>query len=49
MNFLQQFKCLVCDTVIDTRIGMSNRDIQPFQFACPNCENNISLVMTPTY
>ncbi|AIE01919.1 TPA: hypothetical protein M4Y70_005706 [Klebsiella variicola] len=45
MNFLQQFKCLVCDTVIDTRIGMSNRDIQPFQFACPNCENNISFTL----
>lgn len=45
MNFLQQFKCCVCDTVIDARIGMSNRDIQPFQFACPKCENNISFTL----
>lgn len=45
MNFLQQFRCLACGIVIDTRIGMSNRDIQPFQFACPNCENNISFTL----
>lgn len=52
MNYLQQFKCLVCDTVIDARIGMSNRDIQPFQFACPNCENSITFtigVEEPTF
>ncbi|MEQ5317271.1 hypothetical protein AB7281_21300 [Providencia rettgeri] len=45
MNYLEQFKCDVCSTVIDTRIGMSNRDIQPFQFACPNCENTISFTV----
>lgn len=45
MNFLQQFKCDSCGTVIDARVGMSNRDVQPFQFACPKCENTISFTV----
>lgn len=45
MNICKCFKCDTCETLIDCRIGMSNRDIQPFQFACPVCEENISFVI----
>lgn len=44
MNICKQFKCITCETIIDCRIGMSNRDIQPFQFACPECEEQITFV-----
>lgn len=44
MNVCKRFQCDTCETLIDCRIGMSNRDIQPFQFACPNCEERISFV-----
>ena len=44
MNICQSFDCDTCGTRIDCRIGMSNRDIQPFQFACPICEEVISFV-----
>lgn len=42
MNICKRFKCNTCGTSIDCRIGMSNRDVQPFQFACPLCEERIS-------
>ncbi|ACE83476.1 hypothetical protein CJA_3728 [Cellvibrio japonicus Ueda107] len=42
MNMCKCFKCDTCETLIDCRIGMSNRDIQPFQFACPSCEQKIT-------
>jgi len=42
MNICKCFKCDTCDTLIDCRIGMSNRGVQPFQFACPICEEVIS-------
>ncbi|WP_312072659.1 hypothetical protein [Atlantibacter sp.] len=45
MNICKCFKCDTCETLIDCRIGMSNRDVQPFQFACPACEENISFVI----
>ncbi|WP_300728198.1 hypothetical protein [Pseudomonas sp.] len=44
MNICKCFQCNTCGTKIDCRIGMSNRDIQPFQFACPKCEERISFV-----
>lgn len=44
MNICKCFQCNTCGTKIDCRIGMSNRDIQPFQFACPQCEERISFV-----
>ncbi|MHC8337804.1 hypothetical protein [Pseudomonas sp. HLT2-19-2] len=44
MNICKCFQCNTCGTKIDCRIGMSNRDIQPFQFACPLCEERISFV-----
>lgn len=45
MNILKRFRCDTCQTLIDCRIGMSNRGIQPFQFACPKCEERISFVI----
>ena len=45
MNLCECFKCITCGTEIDCRIGMSNREVQPFQFACPNCEERISFVL----
>jgi hypothetical protein len=45
MNICKCFKCDTCDTLIDCRIGMSNRDVQPFQFACPSCEDVISFAI----
>lgn len=45
MNICKCFQCNTCGTKIDCRIGMSNRDIQPFQFACPTCEERISFVL----
>lgn len=45
MNVCKCFKCDTCETLIDCRIGMSNRDAQPFQFACPICEEVISFVL----
>jgi hypothetical protein len=44
MNLCECFRCITCGTEIDCRIGMSNRDVQPFQFACPKCEERISFV-----
>lgn len=44
MNICKCFQCNTCGTQIDCRIGMSNRDVQPFQFACPHCEERISFV-----
>lgn len=43
MNFNYRFKCLTCDGLIDARLGMSNRDIQPIQFSCPSCGENIEI------
>ncbi|HCI6837805.1 TPA: hypothetical protein NPP86_001573 [Klebsiella quasipneumoniae subsp. quasipneumoniae] len=45
MNICKCFKCDTCETLIDCRIGMSNRDVQPFQFACPVCEERITFTI----
>ena len=45
MNICKCFKCDTCGTLIDCRIGMSNREVQPFQFACPVCEECISFII----
>ncbi len=42
MNIMKCFECETCGTHIDCRIGLSNRDVQPFQFACPECEEKIT-------
>lgn len=45
MNVCKCFRCDTCETLIDCRVGMSNRDIQPFQFACPVCEERITFII----
>ncbi len=44
MNIMKCFECETCGTHIDCRIGLSNRDVQPFQFACPECEEKLLLI-----
>ena len=41
MNFNQRLECSTCEVHVDCRIGMSNRDVQPISFACPNCGEGI--------
>lgn len=43
MNINQRIKCGTCDGLIDCRFGMSNRDEQPFRFACPSCGERIDV------
>ena len=45
MNICKRFRCNTCDTLIDCRIGLSNRSIQPFQFSCSSCEEVISFTV----
>lgn len=42
MNIMKCFECDSCNTRLDIRVGLSNRDFQPFQFACPVCEQRIT-------
>lgn len=46
MNFNQRFKCHACEKMLDTRLGMSNRDIQPIRFACLNCGESIEITVS---
>ena len=43
MNFNQRFECNTCNSLVDCRIGMSNRDVQPIMFACPSCGEGINI------
>lgn len=45
MNICTRYQCNTCDTLIDCRIGLSNRQIQPFQFACPGCSEQITFTL----
>lgn len=45
MNVCTRYKCDTCETLIDCRIGFSNRDVQPLQFACPECGERISFTL----
>lgn len=45
MNFNQRLKCHTCETLIDARLGMSNRDVQPIRFACPSCGESIEITI----
>ncbi|MBD8722865.1 hypothetical protein IFT43_05740 [Oxalobacteraceae sp. CFBP 13708] len=38
--------CDVCEKDIDFRLGMSNRDIQPFSLACPHCSSLINITIS---
>lgn len=46
MNFNQRFKCFTCEELIDTRLGMSNRDVQPLRFACLSCGESIEITFS---
>lgn len=41
MNINMTLLCDVCDSQIDCRFGMSNREVQPLSFACPVCKSII--------
>lgn len=43
MNINLSVKCNSCSNLINCRVGMSNRDVQPLKFACRNCGSIISL------
>lgn len=45
MNICTRYQCDTCGTLIDCRIGMSNRNVQPFQFACPECKERITFTL----
>ncbi|PML93842.1 hypothetical protein [Vibrio breoganii] len=45
MNICTRYQCDTCDTLIDCRIGFSNRDVQPLQFACPECSEQITFTL----
>ena len=46
MNFNQRFKCLACESLIDARLGMSNRDVQSIRFACLSCGEAIEITIS---
>ena len=46
MNFNYRFKCKTCESLIDSRIGMSNCDVQPLMFACPSCADPIEITVS---
>lgn len=46
MNHNLTLTCNTCTNDIDFRLGMSNRDIQPFSVACPHCSALINLTFT---
>jgi hypothetical protein len=43
MNINMTIKCETCGTHIACRVGMSNRDIQPFRFNCQSCGSPIDM------
>lgn len=45
MNVCTRYECDTCETLIDCRIGFSNREVQPLQFACPECGERISFTL----
>jgi len=45
VNYNERLKCGTCDELVDCRFGMSNRDVQPFRFACPSCGSAIELTV----
>lgn len=45
MNVCTRYQCETCETLIDCRIGFSNREVQPLQFACPECGERISFTL----
>jgi hypothetical protein len=48
MNVNITVQCETCDTKIACRVGMSNRDVQPFRFSCPVCSSPIDMTFHKT-
>lgn len=46
MNHNITLTCDICEKDIDFRLGMSNRDIQPFSLACPHCSTLINITIS---
>lgn len=45
MNTCMTITCLTCMEDVDCRLGYSNREVQPIQFACPHCESRVQIVL----
>lgn len=45
MNINMSVVCSTCDTQTNMRVGMSNRDIQPFRFCCQSCGSPIDFTV----
>lgn len=45
MNHNITLTCSTCEKDIDLRLGMSNRDVQPFSLACPTCSALINITI----
>ena len=45
MNINVSFTCNTCGETTNCRIGMSNRDVQPFQFSCQSCGSLIDFLL----
>ncbi|WP_275356417.1 hypothetical protein [Methylophilus sp. YYY-1] len=48
MNINFSFKCKTCNEITNARVGLSNRDVQPFKFSCQSCGSPIELNLTQT-
>lgn len=46
MNHNITLTCTTCKKDVDLRLGMSNRDIQPFSLACPHCSALINITLS---
>lgn len=45
MNVMMSVICDTCDVQTNLRVGMSNRDVQPFRFCCPSCGSPIDFTI----
>ncbi|RQV39108.1 hypothetical protein DF027_21190 [Burkholderia cenocepacia] len=45
MNVMMSVVCDTCEVQTNLRVGMSNRDIQPFRFCCPSCGSPIDFTI----
>lgn len=45
MNINMSVICDTCDVQTNMRVGMSNRDVQPFRFCCQSCGSPIDFIV----
>jgi hypothetical protein len=48
MNINFSVRCTTCDDQTNLRVGMSNRDVQPFRFCCQTCGSPIDFTIGRT-